>query len=65
MHAISNDQSAFQRPCIYMQLEPSTSPFEDDEEEDGQEDEITPEIRLVPSDASICASLHFLAAQAS
>lgn len=57
MHAISTDQSAFQRPCIYMQMEPSTSEF--DEEAGGDDDldgEETPEVRLVPSDASACAS---------
>lgn len=57
MHAISSDQSAFQRPCIYMQMEPGTSPGDDDADDDGQDDDATPEVRLVPSDASACASL--------
>ena len=57
MHAISTDQSAFQRPCIYMQMEPSTSEFDEDAvADDDVDDEQTPEVRLVPSDASICAS---------
>lgn len=56
MHAISSDQSAFQRPCIYMQMEPSTPPVDDDADDDGQDDDLTPEVRLVPSDAAACAS---------
>lgn len=57
MHAVSTDQSAFQRPCIYMQMEPSTSDFAGDEKDDDDlENEETPEVRLVPADASACAS---------
>ncbi|CAL8464249.1 g3784 [Coccomyxa elongata] len=58
MHAISTDQSAFQRPCIYMQMEPSTSGFAGDEADtDDLENEETPEVRLVPSDASALEDL--------
>jgi hypothetical protein len=53
MHAI---YSSAQRPCIYMQMEPSTSPFTDEEPEDAEDDEEkTPEVMLVPADASTCA----------
>ncbi|CAL5227014.1 g9905 [Coccomyxa viridis] len=53
MHAISNDQSAARKPCIYMQLEPSTSAFADTAEGEADDDEdITPEVRLVPEDSS-------------
>ncbi len=56
MHAVSTDQSAFQRPCIYMQMEPGTSESAADESDDDDlENEETPEVRLVPSDASACA----------
>lgn len=51
MHAI---YSTAQRPCIYMQMEPSTSAFEEDEPEEVDDEEKTPEIMLVPSDASTC-----------
>jgi len=56
MHAISSDQSAFQRPCIYMQLEPSTPQPDDETDTDGLDDDEMPEVRLVPTDASACAS---------
>lgn len=53
MHAI---YSSAQRPCIYMQMEPSTSPFTDEEPEGAEDDEEkTPEVMLVPADASTCA----------
>lgn len=40
-----------------MQMEPSTSEFAGDEaDNDDVENEETPEVRLVPSDASACAS---------
>ncbi|EIE24935.1 hypothetical protein COCSUDRAFT_62344 [Coccomyxa subellipsoidea C-169] len=56
MHAISTDQSAFQRPCIYMQMEPSTSEFDEDAvADDDVDDEETPEVRLVLCD---CAALN-------
>ena len=51
MHAI---YSSAQRPCIYMQMEPGTSPFADDEPQGAEDDETTPEIMLVPSDPSTC-----------
>ena len=53
MHAI---YSTAQRPCIYMQMEPSTPDLEEDEPEEADDDEKTPEIMLVPSDASTCES---------
>lgn len=57
MHAISSDQSAARKPCIYMQLEPSTSAFADTAEGEADDDEdITPEVRLVPEDSSKCES---------
>jgi len=49
MHAVSSDAESFQRPCIYMQIDldgPCT-------EGDGSDDEdMAPELRLVPADAS-------------
>ena len=55
MHAISSDQSAARKPCIYMQLEPSASAFADTAEGEADDDEdVTPEVRLVPEDASKC-----------
>lgn len=57
MHAISTDQSAFQRPCIYMQMEPSSSDVPADGDDDDLENEVTPEVRLVPTDASALEDL--------
>ena len=45
MHAISQEPE----PCIYAQLEALLS--EDEEEEEGDDEELYPEIRLVPKDA--------------
>ena len=53
MHAI---YSTAQRPCIYMQLEPSTCAFEEDEPEEADDEEKTPEIMLVPANPSTCES---------
>lgn len=39
-----------------MQLEPSTPQSDDETEMDGLDDDETPEVRLVPTDASACAS---------
>ena len=56
MHAISSDQSASRKPCIYMQLEPSTSAFADTTQGEPDDDrDATPEARLVPEDSSNCA----------
>ena len=48
MHAISQEP----QPCIYAQLEPCGSISQD--EESGEEEELYPEIRLIPSDANKC-----------
>ena len=45
MHAISQEP----QPCIYAQLEPSCTDSNDEEGSD--EEEMYPEIRLIPSDA--------------
>lgn len=48
MHAVSSDAEAFQRPCIYMQIDlDGPAPGGDDDEED-----LAPELRLVPADAA-------------
>ena len=60
MHAI---YSSAQRPCIYMQMEPGTSPFTDDEPEEADDDEKTPEIMLVPRDPSTCERITLHACQ--
>lgn len=58
MHAIASDQSAARKPCIYMQLEPSTSAFADTTDAEAEEEgDATPEVRLVPEDSSTCAPL--------
>lgn len=58
MHAIASDQSAARTPCIYMQLEPSTSAFADTADAEAEEEgDATPEVRLVPEDSSTCAPL--------
>ena len=58
MHAIASDQSAARKPCIYMQLEPSTSAFADTADAEVEEEgDATPEVRLVPEDSSTCAPL--------
>jgi chloride channel, nucleotide-sensitive, 1A len=52
MHAVSRDVQDFPLPCIYLQLDEGSEVMAvggDDEEED---DEPIPEVRLVPSDAS-------------
>lgn len=55
MHAISSDQSEARKPCIYMQLEPSSSAFADTTEGEADDDrDATPEVRLVPEDSSKC-----------
>ncbi|KAA6421981.1 MAG: chloride conductance regulatory ICln [Trebouxia sp. A1-2] len=46
MHAISQEP----QPCIYAQLEPCGSNSQD--EESGEEEELYPEIRFIPSDAN-------------
>ncbi len=51
MHAISQDPEAFSRPCIYAQVEPSTSGEYDDNEDEVDE---SPELRLVPAASSAC-----------
>ncbi len=53
MHAISQEP----QPCIYAQLEPCGSNSQD--EESGEEEELYPEIRLIPSDANKCEFLIF------
>lgn len=45
MHAISQEP----QPCIYAQLEPSCT--DSDNEEGSDQEEMYPEIRLIPSDA--------------
>ena len=58
MHAVASDQSAARKPCIYMQLEPSTSAFADTADAEAEEEgDATPEVRLVPEDSSTCAPL--------
>ncbi|KAK9824000.1 hypothetical protein WJX72_006891 [[Myrmecia] bisecta] len=49
MHALSQDPEAFDRPCIYAQLEASTSGEYDENDE---EEEVSPELRLVPADSA-------------
>ena len=56
MHAISSDQSAARKPCIYMQLEPSSSASADTAEGEADDEDVTPEVRLVPEDPSKCES---------
>ena len=51
MHAISQEP----QPCIYAQLEPCGSNSQD--EESGEEEELYPEIRFIPSDANTCTLL--------
>lgn len=51
MHAISQEP----QPCIYAQLEPCGSISQD--EESGEEEELYPEIRFIPSDANKCEFL--------
>lgn len=53
MHAISQEP----QPCIYAQLEPCGSISQD--EESGEEEEMYPEIRFIPSDANTCKLLMF------
>ncbi|CAK0786113.1 hypothetical protein CVIRNUC_009326 [Coccomyxa viridis] len=58
MHAIASDQSAARKPCIYMQLEPSTSAFADTTDAEAEEEgDATPEVRLVPEDSSTLEDL--------
>lgn len=49
MHAVSSDAEAFQRPCIYMQIDlDGPAPEGDDDDEEA----LAPEMRLVPADAA-------------
>ena len=51
MHAISQEP----QPCIYAQLEPCGGVSQD--EDSGEEEEMYPEIRFIPSDANKCELL--------
>jgi hypothetical protein len=57
MHAVSNDPAAFERPCVYLQLDEGSdaSGFgggggggDEEGEEEEEEGELSAELRLVP-----------------
>lgn len=58
MSSVQSDP-VYNKPCIYMQLDTSISDQSEEEEEDTDalEEDISPELRFIPRDSSICKHL--------
>lgn len=50
MHAVSRDTEAFNKACVYLQLDEGSEVMGDDYDDEQEEQELTGELRLVPAD---------------